>query len=389
MGVFQYGLSIAESLINHCSDFNYTILYYAEESPKEFLKVKNLEGIKFISLDPSYNSFLGKIKFSFNCLFGRPLFITNKKNEKILKDAKIDLLIIPFQLLLGFENKIPYMVSIPDVMYKFYPQFPEYSFKDRVISNVVFGNAIKYSALAIVDSNCGAEHLQKFFKTPKEKIMSIPYLPAGYVFAFKDMAKETANELLKKYNLPKNFVFYPAQFWAHKNHLNLIKAIKIAEDKYNQKIPLVLVGNDKANSKNYNKIMNLAKDLNLQDRIFHLGYVKDEEIVALYKKTMVLVFASVGGPTNIPIVESMFLGTPVICPNLFAMPEQVGDAGVLFDPFNPEDMAEKIVKVWTDESLRKQMVDKGYEKIKDFNFESYAKMWIMAVKKALGKINKT
>ena len=189
--------------------------------------------------------------------------------------------------------------------------------------------------------------------------------------------------------MPKNFVFYPAQFWAHKNHLNLIKAIKIAEDKYNQKIPLVLVGNDKANSKNYNKIMNLAKDLNLQDRIFHLGYVKDEEIVALYKKTMVLVFASVGGPTNIPIVESMFLGTPVICPNLFAMPEQVGDAGVLFDPFNPEDMAEKIVKVWTDESLRKQMVDKGYEKIKDFNFESYAKMWIMAVKKALGKINKT
>lgn len=386
MGVFQYGLSIAESLINFCPDFDYTILYFENESPKEFLKIENKNNINFISLSADRNNFLGKIKFLLNCFLGNPIFTTNKKNKEILKKAKIDLMIIPFQLMLGFENKIPYIVSIPDIMYKFYPQFPEYSFKNRIISDIVFKYSTKYSVLNITDSECGKEHLNKFFNVPKEKIYPVPYLPAGYVFAFKDMDSKTANELLEKYKLPEKFIFYPAQFWAHKNHLRLVEAIKIAEEKYGQKISLVLVGNDKANSENYKEIMGLAEKLGIKDRILHLGYVQDEEIVALYKKATALVFVSLGGPTNIPIVEALFLGTPVICPNLFAMPDQVGDAGILINPFDKNDIAEKICKVWQNEGLRKQMVEKGYEKIKDFNFKSYADMWIMAVKKALNKI---
>ncbi|MBI3631795.1 MAG: glycosyltransferase family 4 protein [Candidatus Staskawiczbacteria bacterium] len=388
MGVFQYGLSIVEALINYCPHYNYTILYFENENPKYFLKIKNLENVKFISLDASPNNFFGKLKFIFNIILGNPIFVTNKKNKEIMKDVKIDLLIIPFQLMFGFEHRIPYIVSIPDVMYKHYSNLPEYSFKNRLINNFIFKSSTKYSVLTIADSSFGKNDIHTFLNVPKEKIEAIPYLPAGYVFGFKGMTKEQADKILGKYDLPENFIFYPAQFWVHKNHVNLIKSIKIAEEKFGENISLVLVGNEKANSENYYKIMGLAGELNIKNRIMHLGYVTDEEIVALYKKSLALIFCSVGGPTNIPLVEAMFLGTPVVCPNLFAMPEQVGDAGVLFNPFNPNDMAEKIVKVWKDENLRSQMIEKGYKKVESFTFESYAKIWISAVEKALNNIEK-
>ena len=388
MGVFQYGLSIAEALINYCPEYDYTILYFKNENPKDFLKIKNLEHVRFVSLDASPNNFFGKLKFIFNIISGNPIFVTNKKNKEIMEDVKIDLLIIPFQLLFGFEHKIPYIVSIPDMMYKYYPQFPEYSFKNRMLNNVIFYYSTKYSTLTIVDSNAGKEDVYTFLKVPKEKIEPIPYLPAGYVFSYKDMSQERAREILSKFNLPEKFIFYPAQFWAHKNHINLIKSMSIIQKKYGQSIPLVLVGNDKANSENYSNIMNLVEKLDIKKAIFHLGYVTDEEVVALYKRASALVFASAGGPTNIPLVEAMFLGTPVVCSNLFAMPEQVGDAGVLFNPFNPNDIAEKIVKVWRDEHLRSQMIERGYKKVESFTFESYAKMWVSAVEKALHNIEK-
>jgi len=387
MGVFQYGLSITEALINYSPDYDYTILYFENENPKDFLKIKNQENIKFVSLDASPNSFWRKIKFALNCISGYPLFTTNKKNKEIMKNVKIDLLVIPFQLMFGFEHRIPYIISIPDVMYKHYSNLPEYSFKNRLINDFIFKYSTKYSVLTIADSYFGKDDIHKFLNVPKEKIEVISYLPAGYVFSSKDMSRKKADEILAKYSLPEKFVFYPAQFWAHKNHTNLVKAISIAKEKHGEKIPLILVGDDKANYENYNKVMNLVNDLDIKDQVMHLGYVTDEEIVALYKKSLALVFCSLGGPTNIPIIEGMFLGAPVICSNLFAMPEQVGDAGVLFDPLNPGDMAEKIIKVFRDENLRKQMIEKGYKQIENFTFESYANQWIGAVKKALNNVN--
>ncbi len=386
MGVFQYGLSIVEALVNFTDNFDFTILYFDLENPKDFLKVKSLEKAKLVSLNGKQNNFLEKIKFALNCFLAKPVFITNKKNKEILKEAKIDLLIIPFPLLLGFENKIPYIVSVPDMMHRYYSYFSEYSFKNRIIRDIVYKVAVKHSILTIVDSQWGSNDLQKFYKTPKEKIHIVPYLPPGYVWQYKDMDLIEATNLLRKYNLPEKFIFYPAQFWEHKNHLNLIKSIKILEEKFKEIIPLVLVGDEKANSKNYNNIIKLAERLNIKNRVWHLGYVEDKEMVALYKKAIALVFPTLIGPTNIPPLESMVLGTPVLCSNLFAMPEQVGDAGILFDPKSPEDMAEKIYKVWTDEDLRKKMIEKGYQKVKNLTFENYAQMWISAVKKALSNL---
>lgn len=387
MGVFQYGLSIAECLIDNVDEFDYTMLYFGKENPREFFKLKDsekLKRVKFVSLDPRYNNFLGKAKFLINILAKRPIFIVNKINNKVIKNAKIDLLIIPFPLLFGFENKVPYIVSIPDVMFKHYPSFPEYSFKNQIKDNLVYGSSMRHSLLNIVDSEYGSKDLQKFFNIPEKKIKVITYIPPGYIFDFKNMSKDRVDFLISKYNLPEKFVFYPAQFWFHKNHIRLVEAVSLLKDNKKIEVPLVLVGDKNANCENYKKIMALAKDLGVERQIMHLGYVPDEDMVALYKKSYALVFCTLIGPTSIPPLEAMVLGTAVLCSNLFGMPEEVGDAGILFDPFQPEDMAEKIYQVWTNENLRKKLVENGFKKAENITAAEYTIKWKNAINEALG-----
>ncbi len=382
-GVFQYALSVADSLIN-CSDkFQYYIIHYDTENPNRFLNLKSNK-VKPICIQPKFTPLIKKILCLFDLVFGNNVFSV-RESYAVLRNAKIGFLIIPFPSLFGFRNGIPYIGFTPDLMHKYYPDFPEYPLKERLTRDIVYKYSARYSILNVVDSQQGLEDLHKFFDIPKEKIRVIPSIPPGYVYRYKDMNLKMATKILTKYSLGEKFLFYPAQFWHHKNHIRLIKALKLIKQSYGVKIPLILVGSSK---ESYKKVINLIKELNMRDQITYLGYVSDKEIVALYKKAVALVFPSLLGPTNIPPLEAMVLGTPVLCSNLFSMPEQVGDAGLLFDPFSVENMAEKIYRIWIDENLRRELIKKGYQKVKNLTLENYAKQWEKIIEEALKKINK-
>ena len=77
------------------------------------------------------------------------------------------------------------------------------------------------------------------------------------------------------------------------------------------------------------------------------------------------------GPTNIPPLEAMALGCPVAVSNKYAMPEQVGDAGLLFDPDSPEEMAACIKKMWQSEELRQEMIRKGQERMEKWTSKEF------------------
>ena len=94
-----------------------------------------------------------------------------------------------------------------------------------------------------------------------------------------------------------------------------------------------------------------------------LGFVSDENMIYLYKHAVGMVMPSYFGPTNIPPLEAMALGCPVAVSDKYAMPEQVGKAGLLFNPDSPEEIAECIKKMWLDEELREKMKELGYKRI--------------------------
>jgi glycosyltransferase involved in cell wall biosynthesis len=268
-------------------------------------------------------------------------------------------------------------------MYKYYSNIRERA--TEYFADIVCRNAAKYSVSTVVDSTQGKNDVAKFFDIPKDKIRIIPHIPPNYIVANRDMTFKTINEVLAKYELPEKYVFYPAQFWHHKNHLRLIQALKKISDTHSSIVYLVMTGHP---YESYNNVMSLIRQLHMSNQIVHLGYVTDVEMVALYKKSVALVYPTLYGPTNIPPSEAMMLGVPVLCSNLFSMPEQLGDAGLLFDPFNIDDMAEKIFKIWTNENLRTQLIQKGYARVRNLTEENYARQWERVIDDAFEKLQK-
>lgn len=83
------------------------------------------------------------------------------------------------------------------------------------------------------------------------------------------------------------------------------------------------------------------------------------------------------------VLEALACGTPLAATSVGGIPEQAGDTGLLFDPKNKEDMAEKIYRIWIDEDLRKQLIQKDYGKIKAMTLENYARQWEMVIEEAM------
>ena len=384
-GSFQYALSIIDSLIKYSHKYNYKIITNKSESLNRSVNAIP-RNIDYIFLSNKKSSLKNKIKLACNLAIRNNFF--NVQNNEIIsqiKNHQVKLLITPIASLMCYKNKIPCIVSILDIMHKYYPSFPEYPLKGRITRNIVYENASKHSLFAVVDSKQGADDLNSFYRIPKEKIRVIPYIPPPYIYKYENMTTEAASNILGKYSIPNKFLFYPAQLWYHKNHIRLFNAIKLLGDIYQEKFYIIIVGSPKE-SFIFTNIMKFIKENNMSDQIIYLGYVSDKEMVALYKKAIALVFPSLLGPTNIPPLEAMVLGTPVICSNLFSMPDQIGDAGLFFNPFEIKDIADKIYKIWVDKGLKIDLIRKGYKKVKEMTLERYAKQWEAVIDESLEKI---
>jgi len=197
------------------------------------------------------------------------------------------------------------------------------------------------------------------------------------------MAKEEAERMLKKYRLPEKFIFYPAQFWHHKNHKRLILALEKIKKEKRVEVPLVLTGGFSSSYKEvFKEAMNLIKELKMEKQIIYLGYVSELEMVALYKKSLFLVFPTLIGPTSIPPLEAQTLGAPVLCSNLFDMPRQLGEGALYFNPFDVDDMKEKIWQAWRNSSLRERLKEKGKLNAQNYSSEKFAFLWEKAIKDA-------
>jgi len=165
-------------------------------------------------------------------------------------------------------------------------------------------------------------------------------------------------------------LFYPAQFWPHKNHVGLLLAIKHLKDQYNLEFPLVFVGSDKGN---ISYIREVIAQLQLSNQVHFLGFVPQEDIPHLYQNAFALTFVTFFGPDNLPPIEAMALGCPVIASNVSGATEQLGEAALLVDPKQPEEIALAVKSLWDDSSLRQRLIDLGFKRAKKWTTEDYVK----------------
>lgn len=264
------------------------------------------------------------------------------------------------------SHDAPVVLTMHDIQQEY---FPEFFTKDQLERRAkTYRPSAEKAYHLIVISAFTKKTIVEKYGIPPEKI-SVVHL--GYdKDAFKRLDRETVEGFRAKNRLPKRFLLYPAATWAHKNHINLVKALKILKDRHGLAEKLVLIGLKK---ENHDSVMDEIKRLHLNDEVISLGYIPAEDLPALYNAASVLVFPSLFEGFGMPLVEAMAVGLPVACANATCLPEIGGDAALYFDPLDPEDIAENIYAICSDERLRGSLVQKGLERAKGFTWENTAR----------------
>jgi glycosyltransferase involved in cell wall biosynthesis len=123
----------------------------------------------------------------------------------------------------------------------------------------------------------------------------------------------------------------------------------------------------------YEETLELVKTLDLEDATFFLGRVPDDDLHKLYVAARCLVHPALYEGFGLPPLEAMACGTPTVVSNVSSLPEVVGDAGLLVDPRNPEEMAIAIHRLTTDDALHAELRAKGLQRAQTFSWEKAAR----------------
>lgn len=292
--------------------------------------------------------------------FFHPVWAEYRKKE-------LSLIIFPNPSLVGAVSQGKSLVTIYDIMHRYLTKFPEVSEKKVYAERdkryrLICRNADGIFADSAVGKMQICESYRKYVPDIEKKVLVLPYTIPDYLVNNRVECK-CPGKIFEKY------CFYPAQFWKHKNHKNLILALNLLRNK-GKSVCFIFTGYEKNAGK---EIKKMIQELSLEKQILILNYVSNEEMKYLYSHARAMIMPSYGGPTNIPPLEAMAMGCPVAVSDIYAMPEQIGDAGLLFNPDSVEEIAGCIERLWDDDELCEELKGKAFERSKKVSIEIFTR----------------
>lgn len=256
---------------------------------------------------------------------------------------------------------MPYVATIWDLQHRVQPWFPEVSangeWRER---ERLYSEYVRRSAAVVTGTETGAREVRDAYGPSAGAIQVIPFPTPGFAL---DAA---ARPLPPRPNgVPVRYLFYPAQFWSHKNHVSALRVLSALGDETS----LVLVGADRG-SKDH--VMREAVALGVASRVHAMGFVDRETLIALYRHAEALLFPSLFGPDNLPPLEAMALGCPVIAARVNGAEEQLGDAALLVDGLDVAGYVAALRSLRDGSGLREALVQRGRARARQWTAAHYA-----------------
>jgi glycosyltransferase involved in cell wall biosynthesis len=291
---------------------------------------------------------------------------SRETKEAWFRSCGIDLMVYPANNAIDFASGPPYVMVIHDLQHRIQPEFPEVSANgEGERRERYFRDAIQHATLLVTDSDVGKEDVLNYYGShgaTADRVKVLPFLPACYLA--KDVSETDLERVRNKYRLPKRFLFYPAQFWAHKNHDRIVQALGSLKQN-GVRATMVFCGSHtgEVRERNFVEVMSRVHQLSLDEDVRYLGYVDDQDMSGLYAAAEALVMPTFFGPTNIPVLEAWAFGCAVLTSDIRGIREQAGDAAVLVDPRSVDAIADGIQRLWTDEALRVRLAQLGRDRL--------------------------
>ena len=239
-----------------------------------------------------------------------------------------------------------------------------FPFFDRLYTRLMVPIYCRKAAAVISTTRMGVDEIVRYVGADRRKLY--PVQEAAHP-RFQPVPPEALVPIRERYQLPERFILFVGGLNPLKNFTNLLRAYhRIAGE-----VPHTLVAAGFLRWK-FSRDLETIEELKLGSRLMQLGFVPDEDLPALYALADVLMLPSLYEGFGIPVVEAMAVGCPVITSKTGCTPEVAGDAGILVDPRNVEEIAAAMKRVVTDPELRQRMIARGYEQAAGFSWRRAA-----------------
>jgi len=362
-GMFQYAQSIlfALSTLNK-EEYEITVLFI-DEDWRKILSNSNFNCIKY--KNHFIDRFLSNVSMFFNIPYSFSRFIFSKLSLLVRKldNLNNDIWIFPAQEIFSHCIRSKSIGTIHDLMHR-YEKFPEVNSPFRFyFREYRFKGIAQCCSGILVDSDVGKSQVIQAYNIEQSKIYVLPYVAPNYIHNKLEVANFD-----NLYNLPSKFFFYPAQFWPHKNHNLLLRAIAILK-KTIPDVALVLSGGF---NHDYKKIYNLSLSLGLKNNITFVGYIPDSHIRGFYIRARALVMPTFFGPTNIPPLEALACNCPIAVSKIYGMPDQLGNSAMYFNPNSVDELVNVLEILWEDDSFCHELIEIGIKWSNSWNFKKFS-----------------
>ena len=209
--------------------------------------------------------------------------------------------------------------------------------------------------------------------------IEVIYLPIDHT-VFRPLSDNLIEGVKTKYGMKSRYILHVSTFSRKKNPKVLLRSFYIVK-KQVRDITLVIAGSGWNNP----LVQKLINELNLQGYVKILGWIPKEDLVALYNGAEVFLFPSLHENYGFPIVEAMACGCPVVTSNVYAIPEIAGDATILCDSYDYNCFANAVLKILSDPQTREEIVRRGLERAKLFNWDSHVERIVGIYRKLILK----
>jgi glycosyltransferase involved in cell wall biosynthesis len=354
-GGFDQSLNALEQISRICFEKYKFEVITTELSNVEFLNKLNIKNtlFSFSKIDRLLDI------ISNNKIFRRvqaKLKIINSLERKLIANECDLVYFVTPSRTAGSLQRLNYITTMWDLCHRDHPEFPEVrQFNSFYFREENVRESLPSAFLILTDSVQLADLAAFRYGIDRDRFLPMPYAPSPFI-----LKNDSNNDvkILLSYDIDPGYFLYPAQFWAHKNHIRILQALPVLKEKYNWCPQIVFLGKD------YGNLVHLKKNIDkngLNNQVRMLGFVPSTHMRTFYNQALAVVMPTYFGPTNLPPLEALICNKPLIYSRHLAL--QVGEAAILVDPDSKEELAEAMFAV-LDSNKRNNLIEAGKRQLK-------------------------